>query len=220
MTPSVADSPDDAATAVLLAVRLKGVAQLADIVDRCRWGAGLADEGAVGDELERLRRLELVTFRDGRVAGWSLTAAGRAEGERLLAQHLDALGARAALSESYEAFLPLNRQFLELCTDWQIRSDQPGNELNDHSDTAYDAAVVERLADLHARACDAVDTMAAAVVRLGEYRPRFTRAMSRVDGGDLDWFTRPIIDSYHTVWFEWHEDLLATLGRSRESESS
>ena len=32
--------------------------------------------------------------------------------------------------------------------------------------------------------------------------------------GDPDWFTRPTVDSYHTVWFELHENLLATLGSS------
>ena len=29
-----------------------------------------------------------------------------------------------------------------------------------------------------------------------------------------------MIDSYHTVWFELHEDLLATLGIERSSEGS
>ena len=30
--------------------------------------------------------------------------------------------------------------------------------------------------------------------------------------------TKPMIDSYHSVWFELHEDLLATLGIERGSE--
>ncbi|MDQ1375434.1 MAG: hypothetical protein QOJ09_2772, partial [Actinomycetota bacterium] len=29
----------------------------------------------------------------------------------------------------------------------------------------------------------------------------------------------PLIDSYHTVWFELHEDLLSTLGIERGSET-
>ena len=44
--------------------------------------------------------------------------------------------------------------------------------------------------------------------------------MIRVTEGDRDWFTKPTIDSYHTVWFELHEDLLATLGLERSSERS
>jgi hypothetical protein len=41
-----------------------------------------------------------------------------------------------------------------------------------------------------------------------------------VQGGDLDWFTRPMIESYHTVWFELHENLLATLGIQRAMEQA
>ena len=37
--------------------------------------------------------------------------------------------------------------------------------------------------------------------------------------GETDWLTKPIIDSYHTVWFELHEDLLATLGLERGHEA-
>ena len=46
------------------------------------------------------------------------------------------------------------------------------------------------------------------------------RVTPGVEQGDTDWFTKPLIDSYHTVWFELHEDLLATLAieRAREGE--
>ncbi len=37
--------------------------------------------------------------------------------------------------------------------------------------------------------------------------------------GERDWFTKPTIDSYHSVWFELHEDLLATLGLERAKEA-
>ena len=30
----------------------------------------------------------------------------------------------------------------------------------------------------------------------------------------------PAVDSYHTVWFEAHEDFLLTLGRTREQKGS
>ena len=33
----------------------------------------------------------------------------------------------------YESFEPLNREVLQLCTDWQMR---PGGALNDHDDDA------------------------------------------------------------------------------------
>jgi hypothetical protein len=56
--------------------------------------------------------------------------------------------------------------------------------------------------------------------RFGDYGGRFATALSRVQGGDLDWFTRPMIESYHTVWFELHENLLATLGIQRAMEQA
>ena len=59
---------------------------------------------------------------------------------------------------------------------------------------------------------------------LGACNPRARLAapgearLDRVQGGDTDWFTKPMIASYHTVWFELHEDLLCTLGIERGSE--
>ena len=38
--------------------------------------------------------------------------------------------------------------------------------------------------------------------------------------GERDWFAKPMIDSYHTVWFQLHEDLLNTLGIERSKEVS
>jgi hypothetical protein len=38
--------------------------------------------------------------------------------------------------------------------------------------------------------------------------------------GDHDWFTKPMHPSYHSSWFELHEDLLVTLGRERNQEGS
>jgi hypothetical protein len=44
--------------------------------------------------------------------------------------------------------------------------------------------------------------------------------MEQIRAGDTDWFTKPMIPSYHTVWFEMHEDLLSTLGIERGSEGA
>jgi hypothetical protein len=56
--------------------------------------------------------------------------------------------------------------------------------------------------------------------RFGRYEDRLSAAVARVEAGDHDWFTKPLIDSYHTVWFELHEDLLSTLGKERASEEN
>ena len=63
-----------------------------------------------------------------------------------------------------------------------------------------------------------LDDLAADLDRYGHYGPRFTAALARLDAGELEWFTKPLIDSYHTIWFELHEDLLSTLGSSGARE--
>ena len=36
--------------------------------------------------------------------------------------------------------------------------------------------------------------------------------------GEIDYVSGVKVGSYHTVWFELHEDLLRLLGRSREAQ--
>ena len=55
------------------------------------------------------------------------------------------------------------------------------------------------------------------LLRFETYRRRLTAALARVRRGDREWFTSPTLDSYHTVWFELHEDLLVALGLTRRS---
>jgi hypothetical protein len=43
--------------------------------------------------------------------------------------------------------------------------------------------------------------------------------LDKVKSGDTTWLARPIIDSYHTVWFELHEELIAASGLTREEEA-
>ena len=42
-----------------------------------------------------------------------------------------------------------------------------------------------------------------------------TSALSRVESGDRDGFTRPLANSYHDIWMELHEDLLTGLKLAR-----
>jgi hypothetical protein len=58
------------------------------------------------------------------------------------------------------------------------------------------------------------------LARFDGYGDRFAEALARVRAGEVEWFTRPLIDSYHTVWFELHENLLATLGIERVREQA
>lgn len=145
--------------------------------------------------------------RTGRLSGWMLTAAGKAADEAALAAELDVAGGRAELTEAYRRFLAHNAGLLELCTAWQ-------------TDQAGDRAALDRLAELNAAVQPVCDDVAALLVRFGSYGPRLDEACQRARAGAHDWFTKPTIDSYHTVWFELHEDLLATLGVERAREGA
>jgi pyruvate,orthophosphate dikinase len=62
--------------------------------------------------------------------------------------------------------------------------------------------------------------MLATVGRLAPYASRFDHAVQQLRAGDTTFIARPIIDSYHTVWFELHEDLIGLLGLSRKDEAA
>jgi DNA-binding MarR family transcriptional regulator len=195
---------------VLHGLRLKGFSEPQGVAD----AVGL-DVATVEEHLAKLQALELVLRRDGRLAGWALTAAGRAEQQRLAAADAAAAGATDVVRSGYERFLALNTELLGVCTDWQVRGGAP----NDHGDAAYDAAVLERLQAIDARLRPVLDDLSAVRARYERYGPRFAAALAKLEGGQLEWFTKPLIDSYHTIWFELHEDLLSTLGIERSQEA-
>jgi hypothetical protein len=120
------------------------------------------------------------------------------------------------VQRAFDRFLVLNAELLRLCSDWQVK---PGGAPNDHRDAGYDWSLIERLGSLDERAGPVARHAGTAVTRLALYRARLRAARSRVEDGENEWFTSPRIDSYHTVWMQWHEDLLLTLGRERESDA-
>ncbi len=194
-------------------LRLKGFAE-ADAV-----GEAVGVSGAEAKPvLDQLVADGFATYRDGRLSGFTLTKQGRVQHAELLAAELDGAGARPALEGCYRRFLQLNTELLTICTAWQLSDADGEPTINDHSDAAYDAGVIEQLADLHARVDPICADLGGTLERFAGYGPRLSAALERVQAGDLDWFTKPMIPSYHTVWFEMHEDLLSTLGIERGSE--
>ena len=96
----------------------------------------------------------------------------------------------------------------------------PRAPVRHHTDPAHDASVLADLRALHNDAAPLVALLGSLLERFGRYGMRLATAVDRVEAGDHNWFTKPLIDSYHTVWFELHEDLLSTLGKERASEES
>ena len=170
--------------------------------------------------LDQLVADGLAAYRDGKLSGFSLTKPGREEHARLLAARARRAGrARRRRRRPTGSSSRSTPSCSTVCTEWQLRDVDGESTVNDHSDAAYDAGVIEKLADLHAEVepiCTDLGARPRALRRLRP-APRATPSQ-RVRAGDTDWFTKPMIASYHTVWFELHEDLLCTLGIERGAE--
>jgi hypothetical protein len=91
---------------------------------------------------------------------------------------------------------------------------------NDHTDADHDAAVLAALVGIDERSRPVLAALCEALDRFVGHGHRLRYALDRVVAGEHDWFTKPMFPSYHSCWFELHEDLLATLGRERTTEGS
>ena len=201
---------------IALALRLKGFGEVGDVAAV----HGLETE-LVGGTLVAMAEAGRCMAREIEgVTKYVLTPDGREAGQVALAAELDDCGCRAVVGRSYEQFLELNGKMLQLCTDWQVVNNAPGEQrLNDHTDDDYDQEVLARLVDLDGRLRKILALLRSALSRYDGYSGRFRYALDQLLGGDHTYFTKPIVPSYHTVWFELHEDLLATLGIDRASEA-
>jgi hypothetical protein len=190
---------------VLQAARLKGRVSRNDVaatIDE----APEAVDAAVNAAIDAGHLIEAKTIRvsdDGKARLAELLAAER-------------LGINAATVEAaYDEFRRVNAEFKELVSDWQLKNGQP----NSHDDDEYDAAVLARLDDVHQRLTPIIATVATELPRLTNYSVKLQSAREKVRAGETSWLTRPIVDSYHTVWFELHEELILAAGLTREQEA-
>jgi hypothetical protein len=205
--------PSDPGLRVLHALRLKWVADESGIAA----ATGL-DDSVVRAELDAAHHDGLAEQRaGGRVPGWRLTDEGKVVHRKRLEEELETSGQRPAIHDAYQGFLAQNGELLALCTAWQMRSGNDGQPaLNDHADRGYDDAVLVRLDRVHERIAPVLADLSAALDRFTPYATRLATAHAQVHRGGIDWLTRPLMDSYHTIWFELHEDLLVTLGIERK----
>ncbi|MEU4391093.1 transcriptional regulator [Kribbella sp. NPDC023855] len=196
----------------LHAVRLKGVAD--DVTVAGRFGL---DQARTSELLLDHQAYGWITWSEfAGTGGWSLTDRGRAENERQLATELDQATGRETIHAAYREFLPLNGKLQQACTDWQLKP-TPADLLafNDHDDPQWDGQVIEQLRTIEQALRPLSERIGAVLARLGDYDRRFATALDRARDGDPTWIDRTDADSCHSVWFELHEDLIATLGVSR-----
>ena len=69
---------------------------------------------------------------------------------------------------------------------------------------------------VHERVVPIIAAAATQVPRLSAYPAKLRTAPDKVKAGEIAWLTKPLIDSYHTVWFVSHQELILAVGLTRE----
>lgn len=180
---------------VLQAVRLKGEVNAADLAatvdeDPATVAQAIASSTEAGLLLPAGRNLKL-------------SPDGRSRLEWLLKEERGGID-RPSMATAYEEFRSANADFKIVVSDWTLKDGEP----NTHEDADYDAEVLARLGQVHARVLKVVSTAAEQIPRLTGYADKLDAALAKIRAGDTAWVTEPVVDSYHTVWFELHEELL------------
>lgn len=121
-----------------------------------------------------------------------------------------------AFAAGYGKFEVVNNELKQLITDWQTMVVAGETVPNDHSNAEHDERIISKLGDLHERAEPMLAGLAAALPRLSRYGDRLSAALDKAESGEINFVSGAKIDSYHTVWFELHEDLLRILDRKRD----
>jgi hypothetical protein len=205
VTTSVLSRPD---YCVLNAVALKKMATTAALVA----GTGLPED-QVAASLAGLAERGLVVIASGSVfTGDSTEAALAASASGLYAQ----VRADPEVISMVDRFDDINWQLLASMSAWQ-QVDVGGQKVaNDHTDSRYDDRIIERIGRLVERLGPLLDALARFDGRFAGYRQRFGAALAGIDEGRHELVSAPSLDSVHTIWFEFHEDLLRTMGRARK----
>lgn len=206
-------APDDLA---LHGVRVLGFTTASRVADRFGLDAGTTEEYLL--DFEAVGWVRRDSFAGS--SGWSMTDSGRAENERRLAAELGRSGVRGVVADVHARFVPLNREFGAACTDWQVHPTRADPiALNDHADWRWDERVLRRFAALDSSFGQLCDQLTGCLERFGGYAGRYSAALRQAQAGQRAWVDAPDRDSCHIVWMQFHEDLLATLGLPRGSDS-
>lgn len=197
--------------AVVRALFVKGFATLELLAPALRTSPEL-----LGPSLSSLTGDGLVTETNGML---SLTDPGKALGTELVTADRTDWGADNAVA-ALDDFVALDKRVKVVVTAWQMREVDGEQVLNDHTDAAYDESVLADLTTLHGEARAWLEPLTAGLGRLQLYAARLEEAMTRIAAGGHDFIASPRVDSYHTIWFELHEDLIHLAGRTRADEAA
>ena len=209
-----ANSGEEAATSVsredaLAVLLVKGYAAAEAVA-----AALLATPDAATAALDQLRAAGMAEEAVGSIR---LTGTGKRAAREVVEAAAAAWGHSAA-EAALETFLALDARMKTTVTAWQMRDVDGEQVINDHVDAAYDGRVLADLAALHADAAAWLQPLVDGLPRLATYAARLERANAAAQAGDGRFVASPRVDSYHSAWFELHEDLILHAGRTRADE--
>ncbi len=194
---------------VIRCLSIKGTAPIEMLA-----AALLTDASAVQSAVAELVSAGTVVVASGSVR---LTDAGAARADALADADRRGWGADQALT-ALGAFRRLDERIKATVTAWQLRDSGGQQVLNDHTDAEHDAGVLADLQTIHSQVSEWFGSLAGASGRLSGYAGRLDRAAAAVAAGDHRFVSSPRVDSYHSVWFELHEELIRLAGRTRADE--
>jgi pyruvate, orthophosphate dikinase len=210
--PSVSErdtaaTPDD----VVRALVIKGSTTLEGLA-----AALLANSEHMRPLLDHLVADGLVEADDD---AFRLTRGGKRRGQSQLAADQRRWGKQSA-ETALDAFLAMDNRVKEAVTAWQLREVDGAQAINDHTDSAYDAGVLETLGGVHQAAIEWMSSLSQPPPGLRVYLLRLERALASARGGDWRFVASPRVDSYHGIWFELHEELILLAGKNRADEAA
>ncbi len=181
----------------LHAVRLLGFADTQSVAVRFSQDPGVVESQLIDAGVNGF--VSHSTFAG--ISGWSLSSLGRSENERLLAEELDGARARDAVHAVHDDFADINTGVVEACSAIQLQTQAAEGAM----DVLIGALASWRLLEAQ---------LVGVLPRFDGYSERLLRALKQAVL-DTSWLTATDRDSFHKVWFELHEDLIATLGIQR-----
>ena len=194
---------------VIRCLSIKGTAPIEVLA-----AALLTSAEAVQSAVAELMSARAVALASGSVR---LTDAGAAQAAALLDADRGRWGTDQAL-QALDAFRRLDEAVKATVTAWQLRDSDGQQVLNDHTDAEYDAGVLADLQTIHSEVSEWFGSLAVASGWLSGYAARLDRAAAAVAAGDHRFVSSPRVDSYHSIWFELHEELIRLTGRTRAEE--
>ncbi len=210
-TPAAELDQEIDADDIHIALAVKGSVTLEQLAEATLAEAGLVERRA--GELAARGVAETVSGQT------RLTAAGKLAAADLFARDRERVGAPRT-EEMLDEFHVLDARMKALVTAWQVREVGGEQTFNDHSDAAYDAQIMADLASLHDDTEAWLSPLARVLTRYSVYLARLERSLGMAQGGDQRYVASPRVDSYHSVWFELHEDLIRLAGKKRSEATS